>query len=305
MSIAPPPFAHDSIIQLAFRHGLHVRDELVIENIGLDFLVAFATATDGERWVLRIPRRPDVIDKARYEARVLRTIRPHLPAAVPEWRIQNDELIAYPLLAGTPAIKVDPTSMQPIWHLDRENPAFAESLGAFLAALHGIDHDVLAAADLPVLDIDQVRAARAEAMDRVQRELGIADELSQRWQRWLDDDRCWPPHAAMTHGDLYVAHTLIDDQSRVVGVLDWTEATSNDPAIDFTYQLMGFGESGLDQLIAAYDRHGGRTWPNMRQHIAERLATFPLDYALFALRTQSQEHLGNARLQLGVAASSH
>lgn len=300
MSTAPAlPPTNDSIIALAARHGLKVRDEIVVENVGLDFLVAFATANDGERWVLRIPRRADVIDRARHEARVLQTIRPQLPVAVPDWRIHSAELIAYPRLAGTPAITMDPTSMQPIWHLDRDNPQFVETLGAFLSALHGIAHETIAAAGLSVRDIDEVRAARVDVLDRVQRELGIGEDLSQRWRKWLDDDRSWPSQAVMTHGDLYVAHTLIDEHSRVVGVLDWSEAAINDPTIDFIHHLAGFGEAGLDQLIAAYDRHGGRTWPNMRQHVQERQASFPLDYALYALTTQNPEHLSSARMQLG------
>lgn len=305
MSNATPlPSTVDSIVQLAARHGLDLRDDVSVEDIGLDFRVAFATDVHGERWVLRIPRRPDVIEKAKHEARVLQTLRPHLPAAVPDWRIRSGELIAYPLLAGTPAIKVDPTSMQPIWHLDAKDPQFPESLGRFLSALHGIAHETIAASGLPVRNIEQVRVDRAASVDRVKRELGLSDDLMQRCQKWLDDDSSWPSHSVMTHGDLYVAHTLIDENARVVGVLDWTEAAINDPAIDFTSHLLGFGEPGLDQLIAAYERHGGRTWPNMRRHIAERLATFPIDYALFALATQNPEYLRLARTQLGTEPAS-
>ena len=58
----------------------------------------------GMAWVLRVPRRPDVLPRAENEARVLGLVKGRLPVEVPDWRIATPELIAYPRLAGPTAV---------------------------------------------------------------------------------------------------------------------------------------------------------------------------------------------------------
>ncbi|VDB02115.1 mph(A)_2_U36578 [Klebsiella pneumoniae] len=47
--------------------------------------------------------------------------------------------------------------------------------------------------------------------------------------------------------------------------------------------LMVFGEEGLAKLLLTYEAAGGRVWPRLAHHIAERLAFGAVTYALFAL----------------------
>ncbi|MDN5661218.1 MAG: aminoglycoside phosphotransferase, partial [Brevibacterium aurantiacum] len=82
-----------AIRELAQDHGLDIVPETIAVNeIGLDFQVAIAEAVDGQSWVLRIPRRPDVTDRAAVEGRFLSAIAPHLSVAVPDWRVHTAEL---------------------------------------------------------------------------------------------------------------------------------------------------------------------------------------------------------------------
>src|SRR5690554_3115542 len=93
------------VVALAERHGLTVdADSVTFNDAGLDYQVAFATAQDQARWVLRIPRRDDVADKIVEEDRILRLVRGELSVLVPDWRIQSRELIAYPSLPGEPGL---------------------------------------------------------------------------------------------------------------------------------------------------------------------------------------------------------
>src|SRR3954452_18379336 len=116
-----------AITAIARRHGLVLVGEIELNDIGLDFRAAFATDESGMEWVLRLPRRPDVLPRAENEARVLRLLKGRLPAEVPDWRIFTPELIAYPRLAGTTALTIDPATKEPTWHIDKEAPAFAAS----------------------------------------------------------------------------------------------------------------------------------------------------------------------------------
>lgn len=288
----------DAIAALARRHGLSLTGETEMNDIGLDFRVAFAADETSRAWVLRIPRRSDVLPRAENEARVLRLLKGRLPVAVPDWQIFTPELIAYPRLPGTTAMTIDPATRQPNWNIDRESPVFARSLGQALAALHGIPAAEAATAGLKVSSAEEVRRAFADEIDRVRREVGIGEALLSRWRAWLED-ASWPPFTALIHGDLYAGHVLVDGTSRATGMLDWTEAEVGDPATDFVFHLMGFGEDGLDRLLSEYEAAGGRTWPGMRHHIAERLSAAPVKYALFALTNGLDEHLTAARAQLG------
>src|SRR5699024_623859 len=104
----PPPADLEQLLALAADHGLDLLgDSLRTEEIGLDFRVAFARARDGQDWVLRIPRRVEVLARAAIEGRLLAHLAPHLDIAIPDWRISTERLIAYPLLPGTPGLTVD------------------------------------------------------------------------------------------------------------------------------------------------------------------------------------------------------
>ncbi|WP_236543731.1 phosphotransferase [Spiractinospora alimapuensis] len=90
----------DDVLALAATHGLHLSVESATPNeAGLDYRVVMAVDTDGRRWVLRVPRRPDVSEGMAAEVRVLDLVGPALTTdgvAVPDWRIRTPELIAYP-----------------------------------------------------------------------------------------------------------------------------------------------------------------------------------------------------------------
>ena len=233
------PSDEETIAAIARRHGLALAGDIELNDIGLDFRVAFATDEAGRPGCCGIPRRPDVLPRAENEARVLRLLKGRLPVEVPDWRIVTPELIAYPRLAGTTAVTVDPATKEPTWNIDKESPAFVESFARTLAALHGIDPAEAAAAGLKVSSPEEARRAFADDVDRVKREIGIGEVLWRRWRAWLDDDASWPPFTTLVHGDLHVGHVLVDETSRATGVLDWTEAEVSDPAIDFIFHLHG------------------------------------------------------------------
>jgi macrolide phosphotransferase len=123
-----------------------------------------------------------------------------------------------------------------------------------------------------------------------------------RWKRWLDDDSSWPDFSVVVHGDLYVGHVLVDGSERVTGVIDWSECRVDDPSIDMSSHLMVFGEAGLSKFLAAYERAGGRVWPRVAHHVAERLALAPVAYALFGLESGNEQHLAAAKAQLAAEA---
>lgn len=287
------------VLGVALRHGLRLSgDRVSIVETGLDFRVALVEDLDGVEWVLRLPRRPGVMQHAAREQRLLRMIASRLPFAVPDWKIRSEELIAYPRLPGQQAVSLDPVTLRPCWHIARESAAYRRSFAASLAALHAVDAEAVTRIGFNPVNEDRLRRSTFEDMLRVQQEIGVGEALWRRWQAWLDDDDAWPTHAVLVHGDLHVGHVFVDDTSQVRGIIDWSEARLGDPAFDFMLHLLGFGQASLDALIADYAQCGGRTWPQMGKHIGERLAAYPVQYALFALDSGDPVHLAQVRERL-------
>jgi len=287
---------------LAARHGLRLTGPLSINELGLDYRIVIAAVDDGPRWVLRIPRRADVGAKIEREARALAMLRSRLPFAVPDWRVASAELIAYPMLEDPTAISVQPGTTTPEWAVPQDSAIFADSLAAAIAALHTVPVDAAIDAGMRVRTPAQARQQVADDLDRVRRELAVHEQRLARWQRWLDDDASWPDFCAVVHGDLYVGHVLVDRAERVTGMIDWSEARVDDPSIDLTSHLMVFGEVGLTKLLDAYAAAGGRRWPRIADHTAERLAAWPVTYALFGLESGDATHLAAAQAQLATPA---
>src|SRR5699024_8971147 len=107
-------------------------------------------------WVLRIPRRDDVMDRANVEGHLLRFVAPQLDVAVPDWQIHSSALIAYPLLPGTPGLELTAQG-EPVWHTDVSSNAYATSLGDVLAQLHTTDVEQARATGIEVRSSAEVR----------------------------------------------------------------------------------------------------------------------------------------------------
>lgn len=291
-----------TVLDLAQAHGLNLSaDGLGINEAGLDYRVVFAADEEGTDWVLRIPRRADVTEKIADEARILDFVRSRISVAVPDWRIQTPELIAYPLLPGEPGLTLSDEG-EPEWHFDIESVDYAASLGRLIGELHSIDTADAAAAGIPTQTADDVRAEWSERLDTVSASFTIASELSERWKAWLGNDRLWPEFTAFTHGELYPAHLLLGGDSRIRSVLDWTTAKVGDPAIDFMYHWMISGPEAFQAALDAYEQTTGRVPAMLAERSAEIVAAGPLNYAAFALISGEQEHADAAAAQLNPQA---
>ena len=286
-----------TILKLASDHGLDIVPETVTVNeLGLDFQVAIAEVVDGQSWVLRIPRRPDVTDRAAVEGRFLQAIAPHLSVAVPDWRIHTKDLIAYPLLPGDPGLTIDGQG-QPQWHFDVEAKEYVYSLGDFLAELHLVDPSIARASGIEERSPAEVRQRKRDDIARVVAEFDVAPSLQDRWGAWLDDDSFWPTFTVVTHGEVYPAHQLMDG-ARNLSILDWTTATIGDPARDFMFHHASVSAEAFDATVKRYVEKGGRVWPRLAEHCGELFSTSPVELGLYALETADADHMDAAQAQL-------
>ena len=177
--------SQQEVLELAHHNGLNIQeDSLQFNESGLDFQVVLATDTDGKRWILRIPRREDVLLSIDKEKRVLESIAPLLSVEVPRWTVCTDELIAYRALNGVPVGTIDPVAKAYVWEIDPANvpDRFHTSLAQGMASLHQISVEQVRAAGLTVKTAAEVRAQMKQRMDAVRGKFGVGQAL---WERWL------------------------------------------------------------------------------------------------------------------------
>ncbi len=298
--------SQQEVLELAHKNGLTIQeDSLEFNESGLDFQVVLAMDIDGTRWILRLPRREDVLRSVDKEKRTLELIAPLLSVEVPRWTICTDELIAYRALNGVPTGTINPEAKAYVWEIDLENvpDRFHTSLAQGMVSLHQISVEQVRAAGLPVKTAEEVRAEMKQRMDAVRDEFGVGQVLWERWQDWLQNDEIWMRETVLTHGDLHAGHILIDAQAQVTGFIDWTEASVTDPARDFIAHYRTFGREALDRLILAYSEAGGHTWSRMAEHTIELNASFAIDIAEFALKSGLDEYKQMAMQSLFVSES--
>ena len=278
-----------TIVDLAAQHGLDIDVRSIsVNELGLDFRVAITRTTDGQQWVLRIPRRADVMERGDVEGRLLKVVAPHLNVAVPHWRIHTRKLVAYPLLPGEPGLEITETG-EPVWKVDVSSDAYSLSMGDLLGELHAVDTDAAAAAGIESHSPHEVRAKWRADIDRVAAEFAVADHLMARWDAWLADDSYWPDFSVVTHGEIYPAHTLVVD-SKITAVLDWTTAAIGDPARDFTFHKIAATPEAFDLTIQRYEQRGGKTWPRLAEHAAEMFSASPVNYGIYVMETGDEQH---------------
>ena len=292
------------VIEIAKKHNLILKEETMQFNeSGLDFQVVFALDESGIDWVLRLPRREDVMPRTRVEKQALDLVNQCVKSfQVPNWIIYTDELIAYKKLDGVPAGTIDHNIGNYVWEIDINNvpPSFHMSLGRVLAELHSIPNDKAKEFGLIVQTPEEARKSMKQRMNNVKTKFGVGEKLWNRWQSWVNDDEMWPKKTGLIHGDVHAGHTMIDKEANVTGLIDWTEAKVTDISNDFVFNYMAFGEEGLEALIIAYKEAGGYYWPKMKEHIIELAAAYPVSIAEFAIISGAEEYVQMAKKALEI-----
>lgn len=292
------------VIEIAKKHNLILKEETMQFNeSGLDFQVVFALDESGIDWVLRLPRREDVMPRTRVEKLALDLVNQYVKSfQAPNWIIYSDELIAYKKLDGVPAGTIDHNIGNYVWEIDINNvpPSFHISLGRVLAELHSIPSDKATEFGLIVQTPEEARKSMKQRMNDVKTKFGVGEKLWNRWQSWVNDDDMWPKKTGLIHGDVHAGHTMIDKKADVTGLIDWTEAKVTDISNDFVFNYKAFGEEGLEALIIAYKEAGGYYWPKMKEHIIELVAAYPVSIAEFAIVSGAEEYVQMAKKALEI-----
>ena len=219
-----------------------------LPDVAGDHVVTIAEGWDSDvfvvdgTWVVRIPRRPEVAARLAGEAVLLPALGPELPVPIPRVEAVAPDGAAWVVYRWIDGSPLGPN-------------ASARDVAAFLSALHRFP--VGRAVGLGVQQEDweaMVRGELAVFEERVTPLLaaGEAALARARFDAFLGDARSFAFRPALIHADLGPEHLLCASDGRLVGVIDWTDVTIGDPALDFAWLLNGVGERFAAELLEAY-----------------------------------------------------
>jgi aminoglycoside phosphotransferase (APT) family kinase protein len=187
---------------------------LVVVDDGFDFKVVLVD----DRWVVRIPRREQVLSALEQEIVLLPELEAALPVAVPHFeQISHDPpFVVYPLIRGRPLID--------------ENP---DGVRGFLAALHSMQTNVLPPTDWIATYTEQCAKFEELVLPRLD-----PDERTHAKALFAEVETLTGFEACVIHSDLGAEHLLVRE-GKLVGVIDWGDARLGDPALDYSWLLHG------------------------------------------------------------------
>jgi len=236
---------------------------LVVVDDGFDFKVVLVD----DRWVVRIPRREQVLSALEQEIVLLPGLEAALPVAVRHFEhISHDPpFVVYPLIQGTPLVDEDPDGVR-----------------AFLESLHRVQTDVLPPTEWIASYTEQ--CARFEELVFPLLDL---DERSHAQALFAEVETLTGFDPCVTHSDLGAEHLLVRE-GRLVGVIDWGDARLGDPALDYSWLLHGpFPDWEVDPELRRRARFYHRLAPFFSVHyrvLTKRPAYVP--HALATLRSR-------------------
>lgn len=202
-------------------------------------------------WIFRFPRTSPVAESTTRELALLPFLesKTDVEIPVPRWvgRWNHRPFFGYRKILGCPLEGRD---------LER-NEELAAELAAALAQLHSVD----ARHACRLLGADgstnqwrrRYEDLRQQAVSRVLRhlEVDVRRRLNSSFDEFLERSFDFDP--VLIHRDLGSDHILVDpDDSSLVGLIDFEDATVGDPAIDFVGLQLTLGKEQARRVLEAY-----------------------------------------------------
>lgn len=255
--------------------------------------------------VVRVGGSATAVSGHALEARSLPALRDWLPVAVPDprWHILLTAslpfgAIGYPKLAGR---TLAPTDVLP----GSASQRLACQVGAFLAALHSVPLEEAWVLGVPEARMDEAALAawRDMVLPVLWGELTREEyaTVARWWEHILADPRMRRYTTVLRHGDLWYENLLVDEPGeRLVGVLDFEEASLGDPAQDLATQLH-LGEPFAAAVLAAYRASGGTHDAEITYRMRRLFELRVFDSIRFAVEEADMRELadGIAKLHVG------
>jgi macrolide phosphotransferase len=206
--------------------------EVAIIDDGWDFRVFRAAG-----YVVRVARRASAIDGMEREIAVLNELRGEVRIQLPRPVRYAARVTVGPWISGRPLTESDIS-------------AVSDELADVLATVHAQNLTQWFPPEQMNPGFHRRRAAATLCQART---AGVTGPEMDVLRAGLEDDDLWRFATVPTHGDLLPPHILVaDGVPRIAGILDWTDARYDDPAIDLSGVCRSVSDAACGQLRASY-----------------------------------------------------
>ncbi|WP_270364985.1 hypothetical protein [Microbacterium algeriense] len=213
-----------------------------------------ASLADGRELAIRVADDDETARELAAEAIALRALtdgaRAMLPFAAPayigETRIGDGRALVTELLPG---FQIEAAMVPP-------GRGAAESMGASIAAVHGLPTSVVRSAGLATRSAEESRAEIERLVDTAAATGRVPARLTVRWRDAVADDDLWRFESTVTLGGVQATSFLFeddpDDGPAVIGLLGWHGLSVGDPALDLSW--LSAAPDAAHDVHAAYAR---------------------------------------------------
>ena len=228
--------------------------------------------------VFRFPKAPASRHALADEATLLRYLQPRVDVGIPDcvYESTDGSFAGYPLLAGR---ELDAATFGRLPQAEKEG--IANQLAQFLTAVHEAPKSV--ARECGVSDQDPqkhhedlVRDVETLVLPRLPAHEGeviraFLTELAAKVKR--------PRPTTLVHGDLDGQHILWDAENRQVNIIDFSDRSIGDPALDFG-GLHAYGHEFAERVLEHYGGPGDEGTLRRAQMYFRRTALETMAYSL-------------------------
>ncbi len=198
---------------------------------------AIATLTDGRELAIRVADDDETARELAAEALALRALTDgaramlpfRAPAYIGETRLGDGRALVTELLPG---FQIE-AAMVPAGR------GAAESMGASIAAVHGLPTSVVRGSGLATRSAEESRAELERLVDTAAATGRVPARLTVRWRDAVADDELWRFESTVILGGVQATSFLFDDHPErgpeVVGVVGWHGLSVGDPALDLSW----------------------------------------------------------------------
>jgi aminoglycoside 2''-phosphotransferase len=203
-----------------------------------------------DTWIARFPRNDAYRGRFAAELNLLATLAPLSPVPMPRYEYVSEgrDFGAYRKIQGR---EMRPDIFAAMAAPDQRR--VLSSLASFQSTLHALPAETIAQADGTIARTWS--GAQFAELYRNTRRAEIARTVSAKTLARFDAFHdalatLQPGVARLAHDDLSDDHILVDG-SRLTGIIDFSDASFGDPAIDFAW-FWNLGEENLDRLLQDY-----------------------------------------------------
>lgn len=215
---------------------------------------AVASLADGRELAIRVADDDETARELAAEALALRALTDgaramlpfRAPAYIGETRLGDARALVTELLPG---FQIEAA-------LVPAGRGAAESMGASIAAVHGLPTSVVRGAGLATRSAEESRAELERLIDTAAATGRVPARLTVRWRDAVADDELWRFESTVILGGVQATSFLFEDDAErgpeVVGLVGWHGLSVGDPALDLSW--LSAAPDAASDVHAAYAR---------------------------------------------------